>query len=84
VKEVDHFLDGFFRPRSIGVVGATNNPVKVNFRLILNLVSLNFKGRIYPVNPNEKEILGINDVNFQLFPLLENPVLLQPLFQKNL
>jgi hypothetical protein len=28
--------------------------------------------------------LGPNDVNFKIFPLLEGPVLLQPIFLKNL
>ncbi len=30
------------------------------------------------------ERLGPNDVNFPSFPFLEGPILLQPIFQKNL
>jgi acyl-CoA synthetase (NDP forming) len=59
MQAADHFLDLFFKPRSIAVVGATNNPFKMNYRLVENLARLNFKGKIYPVNPNRKEILGI-------------------------
>lgn len=58
MKQTDHFLDLFFNPESVAVVGATNNPFKMNFRLLENLVRLNFKGRIYPVNRSAKEILG--------------------------
>jgi acyl-CoA synthetase (NDP forming) len=56
---VDHFLEGFFNPRSVAVVGATENPYKVNYRLLQNLVTLDFDGRLYPVNPNSKQILGL-------------------------
>lgn len=55
----NHFLHGFFNANSVAVVGATNNPFKTNYRLTENLVSLNYAGRVYPVNPNEKEIFGL-------------------------
>ena len=59
MSKVDHFLERFFHPRSVAIVGATNNPFKINFRLTQNLVDLNFQGKIYPVNPREKKISGI-------------------------
>jgi acyl-CoA synthetase (NDP forming) len=59
MSRVDHFLDCFFQPQSVAIVGATNNPFKMNFRLTQNLVDLNFQGKIYPVNPHEKKISGI-------------------------
>ena len=59
MKTVDHFLDKFFNPESVAMVGATNNPFKMNFQLTRNLVRLGFKGKIYPINPHSKEILGL-------------------------
>lgn len=59
MPQVDHFLDGFFTPHSIALVGATNNPFKVNFCLLKNLVNLGFQGEVYPVNTKTKEILGL-------------------------
>ncbi|MBW2095028.1 MAG: CoA-binding protein [Deltaproteobacteria bacterium] len=59
MKKVNHFLDRFFTPDSVALVGATNNPYKMNFRVLENLVNLHFKGKVYPVNPNADEILGI-------------------------
>ncbi len=56
---VDHFLDGFFRPRTLAVVGATDNPFKINYRLLRNLVDMGFEGKIFPVNPSVQEIGGI-------------------------
>ena len=64
---VNHFLDRFFWPRSIALVGATNNSLKINYHLTRNLIDLKFKGRIYPVNTHSKEIDGI-----RAFPRLQD------------
>ena len=45
-----------FYPRSIAVIGASPNPDKVGYSVLRNL--LPFDGEVYPVNPNESEILG--------------------------
>ncbi len=55
----EHFLTKFFEPESIAIVGAPNNPMRANYSLLSNLLKLGFKGRIYPVHPSEKEILGV-------------------------
>ena len=54
-----HFLDAFFYPESVAVVGVSRNPSRFNFNLVSNLVNLKFQGKIYPVNPNVKEIMGL-------------------------
>ncbi|MBM4453395.1 MAG: hypothetical protein FJ013_02295 [Chloroflexi bacterium] len=54
-----HFLDIFFYPTSVAVVGASREPMSVNYRLVDNLVKLGFKGNIFPVNPNADEIVGL-------------------------
>lgn len=59
MTHVDHFLDGFFRPQSVAVVGATNNPLKINYRLVQNLVESGFQGKIFPINPGSTEIFGV-------------------------
>lgn len=59
MKEQHHFLDVFFNPTSIAVVGVSRNPFKLNFNLFANLVRLKFPGKVYPVNPSVQEILGI-------------------------
>ncbi len=56
---VDHFLEGFFTPGSVAVVGATRNPMSINYQLTSNLVQLGFEGKIYPVNTSAEEICGI-------------------------
>ncbi|MBN1107035.1 MAG: CoA-binding protein [Deltaproteobacteria bacterium] len=55
----EHFLSKFLEPESVAVVGASSNPSRINYHLVANLVNLGFRGRIYPVHPKEKEILGL-------------------------
>jgi acyl-CoA synthetase (NDP forming) len=54
-----HFLERFFKPESVAIVGASNNPMRVNYHLVANLTRLGYRGRIYPVHPSEREIQGI-------------------------
>ena len=59
MKKANHFLEYFFSPKSVAIVGATNNAFKMNFRVMQNLLALNFQGKVYPVNPSADEVLGI-------------------------
>ncbi|HVP16613.1 MAG TPA: CoA-binding protein [candidate division Zixibacteria bacterium] len=52
-------LECFFEPKSVAVVGASRNPLKFGHSLLENLLDLEFKGKIYVVNPNADEILGL-------------------------
>ena len=46
-------------PKSIVVIGASNNTAKPGGKLLKNLVESNFKGDLWVVNPNETEVQGI-------------------------
>ncbi len=54
-----HFLDAFFNPSSIAVVGASQNSFSLNFNLFGNQARLGYQGDMYPVNPNASEVFGI-------------------------
>src|SRR5512147_2904905 len=54
-----HDLDTIFAPKSVAVVGATENPGSVGRTIVWNLLSSTFGGTIYPVNPKRSSILGI-------------------------
>jgi len=49
----------FFEPRSVAVVGATNNPLKFGHYVVLNLIDLGYRGKVYPVNLKADEVLGL-------------------------
>ena len=51
-------LEKFFDPKSIAVIGASNDKNKVGYSLVTNLLS-GKKREIYPITLKEKEILGI-------------------------
>jgi len=52
-------LDPFFKPKSVAVVGATPSPGKIGNIVIENLFGDGYPGKIFMVNPNYKEILGM-------------------------
>ena len=52
-------LDELFRPASIAVVGASNQPGKVGTTLFRNLLQAGFRGIAYPVNPSSKSVSGV-------------------------
>jgi acyl-CoA synthetase (NDP forming) len=58
-KEREHFLQKFLYPESVAIVGASRNPWRPNHNILVNLVNLGFKGRVYPINPETNEILGL-------------------------
>ncbi len=52
-------LGAFFRPKSVAVVGASSDPKKPGNTALRNMISLGYKGKIFPVNPREQTILGL-------------------------
>lgn len=54
-----HNLDKLFRPASIAVIGASEKPGSIGTALIHNLLHGGFKGRLFPVNPNYTQIMGL-------------------------
>ena len=52
-------LDVFFSPKTVAVVGATENQGSVGRTLLWNLVTSPFGGTVYPVNPKRPSVLGV-------------------------
>lgn len=53
-------LETFFKPDSVTVIGASRNPAKLGHAVLKNIVEGGYgrHGKIYPINPKAKEILG--------------------------
>ncbi len=51
-------LEKFFNPISIAVIGASRTPGKIGYTILENL-KYSFKEKLYPINPNAGEILGL-------------------------
>jgi acyl-CoA synthetase (NDP forming) len=52
-------LELFFKPKTIAVVGASANPIKIGHAALKNILISNYQCKLYPVNLDEEEILGL-------------------------
>ncbi len=58
LKNEFQVLDALLNPKSIALFGASNQPGKVGYVCLKNLQGA-YPGKIYPIHPEEKEILGL-------------------------
>jgi acyl-CoA synthetase (NDP forming) len=49
--QVKSITDQLFRPRSIALIGASENPDSVGYALLHNVLSGEYTGTVYPINP---------------------------------
>lgn len=52
-------LDRMFAPRSVAVIGASQRPDSIGFRIMQNLREAGFPGPVIPVNPHAESIAGV-------------------------
>ncbi len=58
-----------FEPKSVAVIGASENPGKIGHIIVKNIVEAGYQGKLYPVNPRGGEVLGhriystVSDIN---------------------
>ena len=52
------FFHSLMNPKSIAIVGASNNPMKMGTMHALSILKDGYKGKFYPVHPTEKIVLG--------------------------
>lgn len=60
-------IDDIFHPSSIAVVGASQEESSFGHQYLQILIESGYQGGLYPVNPREEEILGI-----QVYPSLDD------------
>lgn len=58
--KIDHSkMEYFFNPRTIAIIGASSDFRKPGGRSLNALQKRGYTGKIYPINPNSRELLGI-------------------------
>jgi acetate---CoA ligase (ADP-forming) len=60
-------LERILNAESVAIIGASKNETKRGYQTIRTLLEEKYEGRIYPVNPKEKSILG-----FKCYPSLRD------------
>ena len=53
-------METFFNFLSVAIVGATEKPGSLPGIILKNLLSMGFKGKMYPVNPKYETVFGLN------------------------
>jgi acetyltransferase len=51
-------LRRLFNPKSVAIVGASEKRGSVGYALMKNFLESDFKGDIFPVNPNHRQVMG--------------------------
>src|SRR5919112_3202895 len=65
-------IERLFRPRSVAVVGASEDPEKLSGQPLRNLLALGYTGGVYAVNPRVEEVSGIR--SYESLSRIREPV----------
>ncbi|MBN2457388.1 MAG: acetate--CoA ligase family protein [Sedimentisphaerales bacterium] len=52
-------LEKFFKPRSVAIVGASQQPGKVGYEILNSMIDAGYEGKIFPVNHKAQSIAGL-------------------------
>ena len=52
-------LKNFFNPKSVAIIGASSDKVKIGRQVLDNIIIGGFKGKIFPINLKEKKVAGL-------------------------
>jgi len=59
-RSIKEQLDPIFRPRSVAIVGASNNPERWGYHTAYNILNWSqFRGEVYPINPKDEFVHGL-------------------------
>lgn len=59
VKPNAEHMELFFTPQSVALVGASSTPGKIGNSVLDSLAKHDYKGKVFPINPKQQEILGL-------------------------
>lgn len=59
MSEVKRDLTPLFRPRSLALIGASDDPTRIRGKILAQIVKGNYPGRIFPIHPTARTIQGM-------------------------
>ena len=93
LKKTTHYpassLVSFFKAKSVAVIGASAIPGKIGHEILRSISQYDYHGRVYPINPGSKTILGlkcyssVNDVPEEIdLAVLTTPAKFAPMIME--
>src|SRR5437764_2505692 len=58
-KDVVASMNRIMKPKAVAVIGASEQAGKIGNSVMKNLINGGYKGKIYPINPKDPEVMGI-------------------------
>ena len=58
-KDVVVSMNRIMKPKAVAVIGASNEAGKIGNSVMKNLINGGYKGKIYPINPKDAEVMGV-------------------------
>src|SRR3954464_4917900 len=58
-KDVVTSMNRIMKPKAVAVIGASNEAGKIGNSVMKNLINGGYKGKIYPINPKDAEVMGV-------------------------
>ena len=55
----NHSLEKLLNPKSIAIIGAGDNPLRINGRTLMFMLRHGSGAKLLPVNPNRDEVQGV-------------------------
>jgi acetyltransferase len=52
-------IKDLFEPKTLAVIGAARDENKIGYKILKNILTGGYRGKVYPVNPQGGEILGL-------------------------
>ena len=59
MEEQDQNIRHLFEPKTVAVIGAARESTKIGYKILSNILTGGYRGRVYPINPQGGEILGL-------------------------
>jgi acetyltransferase len=67
-------LESFFNPKSIAVVGVSEDPKKLGSLIFNNVINANFSGKLYPINTRVGGKLLYNHTSYKSIKEIKEPI----------
>jgi acetyl coenzyme A synthetase (ADP forming)-like protein len=59
MEDPSHNIRVLFEPKTIAVIGAAHDENKIGYKILKNILDGGYGGKVYPINPQGGEILGL-------------------------